>query len=54
MRNTDVPIAALSSMTPKRAVAGAERVLVAIEALGRNQRPQLAFANLFAELAGDA
>ena len=54
VRNTDVPVAALSSMTPKRAVAGAERVLVAIDALGRNQRPQLAFANLFAELAGDA
>lgn len=54
VRNTDVPVAALSSMTPKRAVAGAERVLVAIEALGRNQRPQLAFANLFAELASDA
>ena len=53
VRNTDVPVAALSSMTPKRAVAGAERVLVAIESLGRNQRPQLAFANLFAELAGD-
>ena len=54
VRNTDIPVAALSSMTPKRAIAGAERAMVAIEALGRNQRPQLAFANLFAELAGDA
>ncbi len=54
VRNTDIPIAALSSMTPRRAIAGAERAMVAIEALGRNQRPQLAFANLFAELAGDA
>jgi len=53
VRNTDVPIAALSSMTPKRAVACADRILTAIEALGANQRPQLAFANLFAELAVD-
>jgi DNA polymerase-3 subunit delta' len=54
VRNTDVPIAALSSTTPKRAVSSAERILVAIEALGTNQRPQLAFASLFAELAADA
>jgi DNA polymerase-3 subunit delta' len=54
VRNTDVPIAALSSITPRQAVAGAERVLSAIEALAANQRPQLAFANLFAELAGHA
>ena len=54
VRNTDVPVSALSSMTPRRAIAGAERILVAIEALAANQRPQLAFANLFAELAGDA
>jgi hypothetical protein len=54
VRNTDVPIAALSSVTPRQAVAGVERVLEAIEALAANQRPQLAFANLFAELAGHA
>jgi DNA polymerase-3 subunit delta' len=54
VRNTDVPVAALSSMTPRRAIAGVERILVAVEALATNQRPQLAFANLFAELAGDA
>jgi hypothetical protein len=54
VRNTDVPVSALSSMTPRRAIAGAERILVAIEALAANQRPQLAFADLFAELAGDA
>ena len=53
VRNTDVPVSALSSMTPRRAIAGAERILVAIEALATNQRPQLAFANLFAELAAD-
>ncbi len=54
VRNTDIPVAALSSTTPKRAVASADRILTAIEALGANQRPQLAFANLFAELAVDA
>ncbi len=54
VRNTDVPIAALSSITPRQAVAGVERVLTAIEALAANQRPQLAFANLFAELARHA
>lgn len=54
VRNTDVPIAALSSITPRQAVAGVERVLSAIEALAANQRPQLAFANLFAELAAHA
>ena len=54
VRNTDVPIAALSSITPRQAVAGVERVLTAIEALAANQRPKLAFANLFAELAGHA
>ncbi|MGB5657374.1 MAG: hypothetical protein WBN35_12280 [Acidimicrobiia bacterium] len=54
VRNTDVPVSALSSMTPRRAIAGAERILVAIEALAKNQRPQLAFAHLFSELACDA
>ncbi|MGB5167138.1 MAG: hypothetical protein WBP49_01910 [Acidimicrobiia bacterium] len=53
VRNTDVPVSALSSMTPRRAITGAERILVAIEALATNQRPQLAFAHLFSELAGD-
>ncbi len=51
VRNTDVPIAALSSITPRQALAGVEQVLSAIEALAANQRPKLAFANLFAELA---
>lgn len=51
VRNTDVPIAALSSITPRQAVAGVDRVFLAIDALAANQRPQLAFANLFAELA---
>jgi DNA polymerase-3 subunit delta' len=54
VRNTDVPVASLSALTPRRAVACAERVLSAIDALAVNQRPQLAFANLFADLAADA
>lgn len=54
VRNTDIPVAALSSASPRRAVANAELVLDAIDALAANQRPQLAFANLFSQLAADA
>ena len=53
VRNTDVPVAALSSVSPRRAVASAGLVLDAIDALNANQRPQLAFANLFAQLSTD-
>lgn len=53
-RNTDIPVAALSSVSPRRAVASATLVLDAIDALQANQRPQLAFANLFAQLSADA
>ena len=53
VRNADVPVAALSSVSPRRAVASATRVLDAIDALGANQRPQLAFANLFSQLSAD-
>jgi DNA polymerase III subunit delta' len=52
-RNADVPVAALSSVSPRRAVASAALVLDAIDALRANQRPQLAFANLFAQLSDD-
>ena len=52
IRNTDVPVAALSSVTPRRAVAAADRTLSAIGDLAANQRPKLAFANLFSDLAG--
>ena len=50
VRNPDVPATALASMLPAAAVANAERVLETIEALQANQRPTLAFANLFADL----
>jgi len=52
IRNTDVPVAALSSVTPRHAVAAADRTLAAIGALAANQRPKLAFADLFSDLAG--
>jgi DNA polymerase-3 subunit delta' len=54
VRNTDIPVAALSSVSPKRALANADLVLDAIDALAANQRPQLAFANLFSQLSTDA
>ncbi len=54
VRNTDIPVAALSSISPRRAVANAGLVLDAIDALAANQRPQLAFANLFSQLSTDA
>jgi DNA polymerase-3 subunit delta' len=50
VRNPDVPATALASVLPATAVAHAERVLETIEALEANQRPTLAFANLFADL----
>lgn len=52
VRNPDIPAAAFTAVPPAAAVARAERVLGAIEALEANQRPQLAFASLFADLGG--
>lgn len=52
-RNSDIPVAALSSVSPRRAVASAELVLDAIDALDANQRPQLAFTNLFSQLGAN-
>ena len=53
VRNADIPVAALSAVSPRRAVANAGLVLDAIDALSANQRPQLAFANLFSQLSAD-
>jgi DNA polymerase-3 subunit delta' len=54
VRNPDIPAPALTKISPARAVRNAERVLDAIDSLQANQRPQLAFASLFADLgAGD-
>jgi len=50
VRNHDIPAAALAMIRPRAAVANAERVLNAVTELQANQRPQLVFATLFAEL----
>lgn len=50
VRNHDIPVATLAMIRPDAAVANAERVLQAVTALQANQRPQLVFATLFAEL----
>jgi DNA polymerase-3 subunit delta' len=54
IRNPDIPAATLASMAPARAIANAELALSTIDALRANQRPQLAFAALFASLSSDA
>ncbi|MFP3914218.1 MAG: ATP-binding protein [Actinomycetota bacterium] len=51
VRNTDVPLADLTDVTPAQAVANAERVLDAAVDLQLNLRRQLLLANLFASLA---
>ena len=50
VRNHDIPAATLAMIRPDAAVANAERVLNAVTELQANQRPQLVFTTLFAEL----
>lgn len=50
VRNHDIPAATLAMISPEAAVANAGRVLDAVTDLLANQRPQLVFATLFAEL----
>ncbi len=50
VRNPDVPAPALTTVEPEAAVARATLVLDAVDALQANQRPELAFASLFADL----
>lgn len=52
-RNPDIPVASLTRVLPSDALANAERVLDTIDALRSNQRPQLAFAALFSQLASN-
>jgi len=52
VHNPDIPIPALTRLSPRRAVRNAERILEAIEALEANQRPQLALAALFTDIGG--
>jgi DNA polymerase-3 subunit delta' len=49
--NTDVPAVDFASIRPQAAVQRAERVLATVGVLEGNQRPVLAFASLFADLA---
>lgn len=51
VRNEDVAAAEFTAVRPQAAVARAERVLGTIEVLEGHQRPVLAFASLFADLA---
>lgn len=51
VRNTDVPAVDFPSVRPQAAVLRAERVLATIGVLEGNQRPVLALASLFADLA---
>jgi DNA polymerase-3 subunit delta' len=53
VHNTDVGVVSLTLVTPSTAVANAERVMEAIEAIHANQRPQLALAALFVDLGTD-
>jgi len=53
MRNRDVPVASLTTVTPRLAVSRAERVMNAVVDLEANLRPQLLLADLFADLAND-
>jgi hypothetical protein len=50
VRNPDIPASALTKVRPPVAAANIERIMVAVESLQANQRPQLAFAALFADL----
>jgi DNA polymerase-3 subunit delta' len=51
VRNRDLPPAVLTTVTPAAAVAKAQRVMATVESLEANQRAELAFAALFADLA---
>jgi DNA polymerase-3 subunit delta' len=51
VRNEDVPATSFAAIVPSVAVERARRVLATVEALEANQRAELAFAALFADLA---
>jgi DNA polymerase-3 subunit delta' len=52
--NSDVSVSSFTRVMPPTAIANAERVLDAIDALKANQRPNLALAALFIALGTDA
>ncbi len=51
VRNRDIPPATLALIAPSDAVANATRVLDTVADLGKNVRPRLVLASLFAQLA---
>ncbi len=51
LRNTDLPLADLTSISPKQAVRNTELILAAIADLNANLRRQLLLTNLFTQLA---
>lgn len=51
LRNTDLPLADLTSISPQRAVRNTELILEAIADLNANLRRQLLLTNLFTQLA---
>ena len=53
VRNRDVPLEQLASVSPERAVRNAQRVLDAMSGLSMNLRPRLLLADLFADLAAE-
>jgi hypothetical protein len=53
VRNSDVPVTSFTRIAPAVALRHAEKALATVEALRANQRPQLAFATLFADLGSD-
>jgi len=54
VRNRDVPGTDLAGIGAREAVASARRVMVTADSLELNQRPELAFSALFAELGASA
>lgn len=54
IRNSDLDLASLTDVTPRRAVSSAEAVLDAVVDIQANLRRELVLANLFASLGSDA
>ena len=53
LRNTDLSVADLTLVSPKRAVANTERILDAVTDLNANLRPTLLLTDLFTDLGSD-
>ena len=53
IRNSDLDLASLTEVSPRRAVSSAEAVLDAVVDIQGNLRRELVLANLFSELGSD-